>query len=143
MDGLGTAVESGGGDKGPSDSGVSRLNLLWDSEKCVFAVPAIEFVGFHLSADGMYPLHSNIHPPCPGAHLGLSGGLLPGRDLCFLPQYSATTVPLRNMLDNCLLGRHGPPELTSPPVLAHFDPTLTWSAPHSSHATPLPLPWEQ
>jgi len=28
-------------------------------EKCVFAAPAIEFVGFYLSADGTYPLHSN------------------------------------------------------------------------------------
>lgn len=35
-------------------------NLTLNGEKCIFAVPAIEFVGFRLTADGLSPLHSNV-----------------------------------------------------------------------------------
>ena len=38
---------------------MAKHYLKLNGEKCVFAALAIELVGFHLSADGTYPLHSN------------------------------------------------------------------------------------
>ncbi|KAJ8332775.1 hypothetical protein SKAU_G00416710 [Synaphobranchus kaupii] len=123
-------------------STMAKHHLTLNGEKCVFAAPAIEFVGFRLSADGMYPLHSNteaIHrvpEPTSAAQVASFLGRM-AYYLCFLPQYSATTAPLRKLL------KHGEPwfwtsacsdavcllksQLTSPPVLVYFDlasPTL-------------------
>ena len=39
-------------------SALAKHHLTLNGEKCVFAAPAIEFVGFRLSADGIYALHS-------------------------------------------------------------------------------------
>ena len=118
-------------------SALAKHHLTLNGEKCVFAAPAIEFVGFRLSADGIYPLHSNteaIHRvPEPTSATQLASFLgMTAFYLRFLPQYSATTAPLRQLL------KHGEPwfwtsvcsdavrllksQLTTPPVLAHFDP---------------------
>lgn len=78
-------------------------NLTLNYEKCIFAVPVIEFMGFRLTADSLSPLHSDINPilrqpelSCPtqlSSSLGMSAYYLP-----FLPHYSNTTTPLRNLL---------------------------------------------
>lgn len=36
---------------------LARHNLTLNGEKCIFAVPVIEFVGFRLTTDGLGPLH--------------------------------------------------------------------------------------
>jgi len=121
---------------------MAKHHLTLTGKKCVFAAPAIEFVGFRLSADGMYPLHSNtavIHrvpEPTSAAQVASFLGMT-AYYLCFLPQYSSTTTPLRKQLkqDEPWLWmpacsdavRLLKSQLTSPPVLAHFDlasPTL-------------------
>ena len=110
-------------------SALAKHHLTLNGEKCVFAAPAIEFVGFRLSADGIYPLHSNTeaihHVPESTSATQLASFLgMTAFYLRFLPQYS--------------LLKHGEPwfwtsacsdavrllksQLTTPPVLAHFDP---------------------
>ena len=117
-------------------------NLTLNGEKCIFAVPAIDFVGFHLTADGLSPLHSNVEAvqrlpePSSPAHLASFLGMT-AYYLRFLPEYSATTAPLRQLLKKDATWTWTPAcsaavrrlklQLTSPPVLAHFDqasPTL-------------------
>ncbi|KAI3359428.1 hypothetical protein L3Q82_002935 [Scortum barcoo] len=51
---------------------LAHHNLTLNGEKCVFAAPVIEFVGFRLSTSGLSPLHSNVdailrlpEPSCP------------------------------------------------------------------------------
>lgn len=39
---------------------LSRHNLRLNTEKCVFAVPAIDFVGLRVSSSGITPLQSNV-----------------------------------------------------------------------------------
>lgn len=123
-------------------SAMAKHHLTLNGEKCVFAAPAIEFVGFRLSAGGTYPLHSNteaIHRvPEPTSASQVASFLgMTAYYLRFLPQYSATTAPLRKLLkqdepwvwtpacsDAVRLLKS---QLTSAPVLAHFDlasPTL-------------------
>jgi len=104
-----------------------KHHLTLNGEKCVFAAPAIEFVGIRLSADGTYPLHSNGgHPPCPRAHLSRSGGLLPAHDSILSPfpatvllHNRATAKAVEKAGSGCLPARKS--QLTSPPVLAQFD----------------------
>lgn len=36
---------------------LARHNLMLNPEKCIFATPVIEFVGFRLTADSLCPLH--------------------------------------------------------------------------------------
>lgn len=111
-------------------------NLTLNGEKCTFAAQAIEFVGFRLAADGLSPLHSNVdavlrlpEPSCPAqlsSFLGMTAFYLR-----FLPHYSETTAPLRALLKQdapwswtpeCSAAVHRLKlQLTSPPVLAHFD----------------------
>ncbi|KAJ8346671.1 hypothetical protein SKAU_G00280720 [Synaphobranchus kaupii] len=111
-------------------------NLTLNGEKCIFAVPAIEFVGFRVTADGLSPLHSNVEavlnlpePSCPAQLASFLG--MTAYYLRFLPQYSATTAPLRELLKKDATWAWAPAcsaavrqlksQLTSPPVLAHFD----------------------
>lgn len=123
-------------------SAMAKHHLTLNSEKCVFATPSIEFVGFRLSAEGIYPLQSNteaIHrlpEPTTAAQVASFLGMT-AYYLRFLPQYSATTAPLRKLLkrDEPWLWTSAcsdavrllKSQLTSPPILAHFDlasPTL-------------------
>lgn len=117
-------------------------HLTLNSDKCVFAVPDIEFVGFRLNAKGLRPLQCNVdavlrlpEPSCPAQVASLLG--MTAYYLRFLPQYSATTAPLRELLKKEAPWVWTPAcsdavqqlkvQLTSPPVLAHFDlasPTL-------------------
>ncbi|XP_057713151.1 uncharacterized protein K02A2.6-like [Corythoichthys intestinalis] len=121
---------------------LTRHNLTLNGEKCIFSAPVIEFVGFRLNADGLSPLHSNVEailslpePSCPAqlsSFLGMTAFYLR-----FLPHYSETTAPLRALLKQDAPWSWTPTcsaavrllktQLTSPPVLAHFDlrsPTL-------------------
>ncbi len=121
---------------------LSRHNLTSNTEKCVFAVPAIDFVGLRVSSSGITPLQSNLEAilnlPVPTSAGQLASFLgMTAYYLRFLPQYSEITAPLRQLL------KHNTPWawtadceqairrlkhlLTSPPTLAHFDlpsPTL-------------------
>jgi len=122
------------------------FSVQWPStlngEKGVFATPAIKFVGLSLSCDSTYPLHSNtvaIHrvpEPTSAAQVASFLGMT-AYYLHFLPQYSATTVPLRKMLKQDEPRLWTPAcsdamrllksQLTSPRILVHFDlasPTL-------------------
>ena len=113
-------------------------NLRLNGDKCVFAASEIEYLGFRVSAKGLQPLQCNVEavlrlpePSCPAQVASFLG--MTAYYLRFMPQYSATTAPLRELL------KKGAPwvwsaacsnavqrlkvQLTSPPVLAHFDPT--------------------
>lgn len=112
-------------------------NLTLNPEKCCFAAPAIDFVGFRLSAKGISPLRSNIDAihriPEPTSASQVASFLgMTAYYLRFLPHYSQTTAPL------CQLLKKEEPwhwtkacseavqtlkaQLTTPPVLAHFNP---------------------
>lgn len=115
---------------------LTKHSLTLNGSKCVFAVPAIEYVGFRLSTEGISPLQSNVEAilsvpePTSAAQLASFLGMT-GYYMKFMPHYSAITAPLRQ-----LLWRDEPwvwslectkavqtlkAQLTSPPVLAHFD----------------------
>lgn len=115
---------------------LSKHNLTLNEEKCVFSVATVEFVGFRLSAEGLSPLHSNVdavqrlpEPTSPAQVASFLG--MTAYYLRFLPQYSTTTAPLRELLkkDVPWVWTHAcsaaiqqlKAQLTSPPVLAHFD----------------------
>ena len=112
-------------------------NLTLNGEKCCFVAPAIDFVGFGLSARGIAPLQSNVdaihkipEPTSPSQVASFLG--MTAYYLRFLPHYSLTTAPLRQ-----LLKKEEPwdwtaacseavqtlkDQLTTPPILAHFSP---------------------
>ena len=115
---------------------LSSHNLTVNEEKCNFAASAIEFVGFRLTSDGLSPLHSNVdavlrlpEPSCPAQLSSFLG--MTAYYLRFLPHYSETTTPLHALLKKDVPWSWTPPcsaavrrlksQLTSPPVLAHFD----------------------
>ncbi|KAI3367271.1 hypothetical protein L3Q82_008317 [Scortum barcoo] len=114
---------------------LTHHNLTLNGEKCIFAAPVIEIVGFCLSTSGLSPLHSNVDAilclPEPTAQLSSFLGMTTFY-LRFLPRYSETTAPLRAPSSSWMHPGHGPPcsaavrklksQLTSPPVVAHFDP---------------------
>lgn len=115
---------------------LAEHNLTLNEEKYIFAAPAIEFVGLRLTANGLSQLHSNINavlqlpkPSCPtqlSSFLGMTAYYLH-----FLPKYSDTTALLRALLKQdapwawtaaCSAAvQQLKSQLTSPPVLAHFD----------------------
>lgn len=121
---------------------LTHHSLTLNGEKCIFAASAIEFVGFRLTSDGLSPLHSNVEavlrlpePSCPAQLSSFLG--MTAYYLRFLPKYSENTAPLRALLKqdapwswtpSCSAAiRRLKSQLTSPPVLAHFDllsPTL-------------------
>ncbi len=39
---------------------LSHHNLTLNMDKCLFAVPEVDFIGFYVSAKGLSLLHSNI-----------------------------------------------------------------------------------
>ncbi|XP_036384580.1 uncharacterized protein K02A2.6-like [Megalops cyprinoides] len=121
---------------------LSKHHLTLNGGKCVFGASSIEYVGFRLSAEGISPLLSNteaiqqVPEPTSPAQIASFLGMT-AYYLRFVPQYSETTAPLRRLL------KHNEPwvwtpacsdavqrlkmQLTTPPVLAHFDlasPTL-------------------
>ena len=78
-------------------------NLTLNDEKCIFSAPEVEFVGFRLTSDGLSPLQSNIEAiqrlPMPASPAQLASFLgMTAYYLRFLPQYSAITAPLRQLL---------------------------------------------
>ncbi len=114
---------------------LAKQHLTLNGDKCLFAVPTIDFVGFQLSAEGIHPLHSNVDAiqsmPEPTSSAQVASFLgMTGYYLKFLPQYSATTAPLRQLLwkdepwvwtQSCTKAVHTlKAQLTSPPVLTHF-----------------------
>ncbi|KAJ8353420.1 hypothetical protein SKAU_G00209870 [Synaphobranchus kaupii] len=115
---------------------LAKHNLTPNEEKYVYSVAAIEFVGFRLTAEGLSPLHSNVdavqrlpEPTCPAQVASFLG--MTAYYLRFLPQYSTTTAPLHELLKKdvpwvwtCACStaiQQLKAQLTSPPVLAHFD----------------------
>ncbi|KAG1942067.1 hypothetical protein F2P79_015758 [Pimephales promelas] len=101
-----------------------------------FAVTAIEYVGFRLSTEVISPLQSNVEAilsvPEPTSAVQLASFLdMMSYYMKFMPQYSAITASLRQLL------RRDEPwvwslectkavqtleaQITSPPVLTHFD----------------------
>lgn len=121
---------------------LSQHNLTLNVEKCLFAVQEVDFVGFHVSAEGLSPLHSNVEAihqvPEPSSAAQVASFLgMTTYYMRFLPQYSTITYPLRQLLkkDACWTWSTACSDavrtlkelLTSPPVLAHFSldcPTL-------------------
>ncbi|XP_062373903.1 uncharacterized protein K02A2.6-like [Sardina pilchardus] len=116
---------------------LAEHHLTLNGDKCVFGASVIEYVGFRLSAEGISPLHSNTEaiqrvpePTSPAQVASFLG--MTAYYLRFLPQYSYTTAPLRKLMKNdepwlwtpaCAEAVHRlKSQLTSPPVLAHFDP---------------------
>lgn len=112
-------------------------NLTLNAAKCSFAAPAIDFVGFNLSAKGIAPLQSNVDAihkiPEPTSASEVASFLgMTAYYLRFLPNYSQTTAPLRQLLKKdepwqwttaCSQSvRRLKAQLTTPPVLAHFSP---------------------
>ena len=110
-------------------------HLTLNTEKCIFSVPAVDFIGFHISADGIAPLSSNVEAilriPEPTSATQVSSFLgMTAYYLRFLPNYSQTTAPLRQLLKKeeawdwstqCTESFSTlKQQLTSPPVLAHF-----------------------
>ncbi|KAJ8332651.1 hypothetical protein SKAU_G00424400 [Synaphobranchus kaupii] len=121
-------------------SAMAKHHLTLNGEKCVFAAPS--FVGFRFSADGTYPLLSNteaIHrlpEPTSAAQVASFLGMT-AYYLRFLPHYSAQLLVQTMLLKQDEPWLWSPAcsdavrllksQLTSPPVLAHFDlasPTL-------------------
>ncbi|KAJ8368319.1 hypothetical protein SKAU_G00083470 [Synaphobranchus kaupii] len=113
-------------------------SLTLNSEKCSFAAAAIDFVGFRLTAKGIAPLLSNVDAihriPEPTSASQVASFLgMTAYYLRFLPQYSQTTAPLRQLLKKeepwnwtaaCSRAFHSlKTQLTTPPILAHFDPS--------------------
>ncbi|ROL43342.1 Transposon Tf2-6 polyprotein [Anabarilius grahami] len=115
-------------------------NLTLNGEKFTFAASAIDFVGYRLTSRGIDPLQSNIEAidripePTSTSQVASFLGMM-AYYLCFLPQYSQTTAPLRQ-----LLKKEEPwnwtsalseavqtlkSQLTTPPVLSHFDPDIS------------------
>lgn len=115
---------------------LSKHKLTLNSEKCVLSASSVEFVGFHLSARGVAPLQSNVDAiqaiPEPSSAAEVASFLgMTGYYLKFLPHYSETTAPLRELLRKDVPWVWSPAcrdtvhslkaQLTSPPVLAHFN----------------------
>ncbi|XDV17018.1 hypothetical protein PO909_016473 [Leuciscus waleckii] len=82
---------------------LTKHSLTLNGSKCVFAVPAIEYVGFRLSTEGISPLQSNVEAilsvpePTSAAQLASFLGMT-GYYMKFMPQYSAITAPLHQLL---------------------------------------------
>lgn len=78
---------------------LTHHNLTLNGEKCIFAAFTIEFMGFHLTSDGLSPLHSNVEAvmrlpesSCPAQLSSILG--MTAYYLCFLPHNSETTALL-------------------------------------------------
>lgn len=99
---------------------LSRHHVTLNTEKCVFAAPAIDFVGFRVSAEGISPLQSNVAAisavPAPTTASQLASFLgMTAYYMRFLPQYSTVTAPLRMLL------KHDAPWVWTPDCQAAFD----------------------
>lgn len=82
---------------------LSQHNLTLNMEKCLFAVPEVDFVGFHVSAEGLSPLHFNIEaihqvPELSSVAQVASFLGMTTYYMRFLPQYSTITYTLHQLL---------------------------------------------
>ncbi|KAJ8346766.1 hypothetical protein SKAU_G00281670 [Synaphobranchus kaupii] len=119
-----------------------RHHATLNTDKCVFSAPAIDFVGFRVSADGISPLQSNVDAIVQVPALTTTSQLasflgMTAYYMRFLPQYSSVTAPLRLLLKQDAPWTWTPDcqasleelkrLLTTSPILAHFQlecPTL-------------------
>lgn len=114
---------------------LSRHHVTLNAEKCVFTAPAIDFVGFRVSAEGIVPLQLNVAAisavPTPATALQLASFFgMTAYYMRLLSQYSSITSPLRMLLKqdapcawtpDCQAGFDELKRLlTTSPVLAHF-----------------------
>ena len=77
-------------------SALLRNNLILNVGKCIFAAPAIEFVGFRLSAKC---IEAVLRIPRPTSATQVASFLgMTAYYLWFLPHYSQTTAPLCQLL---------------------------------------------
>ncbi len=106
-----------------------------NSEKCMFGVEEVEFLGFRLSEKGIAPIMSHTEAilslPDPQSPSQLSSFLgMAAYYLRFMPHYSDSTAPLRRLLRKDVTWDWTPAcheavriikrQLTSPPTLTHF-----------------------
>ena len=123
------------------DAVMSRLgthNLTLNEEKCSTSQPEIEFLGYRVSKDGIYPTTSNVSAildlPIPKNTHELQTFLGTTNFYSrFVPNYGDVVEPLRKLLrkDTPWAWSHEQDtafrllkeKIASPPVLAHFDPT--------------------
>ncbi|XP_003731307.2 uncharacterized protein K02A2.6-like [Strongylocentrotus purpuratus] len=117
---------------------LAKHNLTLNEAKCTFAASDIDFLGYHVTADGLTPTLDNVAAirtlPAPTNVKELASFLGTTNFYSkFVPQYAAIAEPLQKLLRkdalwewhnaqetafNTLKGR-----IAEPPVLAHFTPS--------------------
>ena len=117
---------------------LSKAGLKLKQTKCAFTQPSVEYLGHHISADGLRPTQEKVRAiaeaPAPRnvsqlrSFLGLVNYY--GK---FLPNLSSTLAPLHRLLQKKSTWTWGSEQkkafqeakkqLTSPCLLVHFDPT--------------------
>jgi hypothetical protein len=118
---------------------LKQYNVTINREKSTFGADAVDFVGHHISARGVSPLHSNVEaitnlePPSKLKELRSFLGAA-GYYRKFIPAYSDLVEPLQSLLKDGVpfewTSQHQQSfeqlkaELVSARVLAHFDSRL-------------------
>ena len=115
-----------------------KHNLMLNEEKCTFAASEIDFLGYHVTVNGVYPMQDNIEAVRTLPTLSNTRACIIPRDykllrfyLKFVPNYAEIAEP------HCKLLHKDVPwewtrtqqhvfvslkeKVTSPPVLAYFD----------------------
>ena len=121
------------------DEVLSRLEaagMRWKYDKCAFLLPAVEYLGHKISAQGLQPTDEKIqainNAPAPTDVSQLKSFLGLVNYYCkFLPNISNTLAPLYRKLQKNAKWIWGPEEkkvfqnsLTSNSVLVHFNPKM-------------------
>ena len=124
------------------DAVLTKLAAAWlrlKRSKCAFMQPAVEYLGYHISKDGLRPTKEKVRAiaeaPAPQnvAQLRSFLGLINSYGK-FLPQLSTSLAPLYKLLQKRNAWSWGPEQqkafqeakrkLTSPCLLVQFDPDL-------------------